>query len=79
MGCNCKKVRKLEEKHGTKEEETIFRKIFRFFYKIFLFLLLIILSIFIVPILIITIIYQVAFHGQGKIVLPKFLGKYLKE
>ncbi len=79
MACNCKKKIELEDKYGVLEEETYLEKINRFFLRIFIFILLVVLAIIIMPIMFAIIIYKIAFGKNTTIVLPKFLGKYLKK
>lgn len=78
MACNCKKKMVLEEKYGTKEEESILSKVNRYIWKCIMFVLVIVLACIVVPVLIFVIIYKMIFKPEINIVLPKFLGKYLK-
>lgn len=78
MACNCKKKRVLEDTYGTPEDENIFQKLNRYIWRVIMFLLLLVLSCILVPVLIFSIVYQMVFKKDIKIVLPKFLGKYMK-
>lgn len=78
MACNCKKKMVLEDNYGTKEEENILSKINRYFWKCVIFFVFIALSIIVIPTMIFVAIYQIVFAKEPKIVLPKFLGKYMK-
>lgn len=78
MACNCKKKMVLEENYGTKEEENVLSKINKYFWKCVIFLVFIALSIIVIPTMIFVAIYQIVFAKEPKIVLPKFLGKYMK-
>ena len=78
MGCNCKKKIALEDEYGVKEREGIIGKSVRFLLKIAMFLILVALSVIVVPIMIFVIIYKLTLGKSTRIILPKFLGKYLK-
>ena len=78
MSCNCKKKMVLEDTYGTKEEESIYQKSIRFFWRIVMFALMLVMACVLVPILIFVIIFQIAFKNNIKVTLPNFLGKYLK-
>lgn len=78
MSCNCKKKMALEDNYGILEEESILGKINRYFWKTIIFLTFIGLSVIVIPILIFVAIYQICFKERPKIVLPEFLGKYMK-
>lgn len=79
MGCNCKKKIALEDEYGVKEEETLFGKTIRILMKTFTHLLLIVLTLVTVPVVTLMIIYTIVFKKNNRLVLPKFLGKYLKK
>jgi spore maturation protein SpmA len=78
MGCNCKKKMVLEDKYGVKEEESLASKAKRYFWKCAIFLVFIAASFILIPTLVLMAIYQISFKRNPKIVLPKFLGKYMK-
>ena len=78
MACNCKKKMVLENEYGVKEEENIVSKVNRYFWKCIIFLVFVALAIIVIPVLIFMAIYQIVFKKDSKIVLPKFLGKYMK-
>jgi len=77
MSCNCKKKIVLEDKYGENVEENFLNKASRFLVKGLIFLIFCVLAIVIIPIMVFMAIYQLTF-GKGRIVLPKFLGKYMK-
>lgn len=77
MACNCKRKIELEDKYGIEEEETILQKLNRFFIKVIFMVLAIGVTVVVAPILVIMSFYKV-FFGNGKITLPNFLSKYLK-
>lgn len=79
MSCNCKRKREIEEKYGTNEDNGFWEKIWIFIIRIPFFIILTILSLAIIPIFVLYIIYKVSFTNGGEVVLPKFLGKYLKD
>lgn len=76
MACNCKNTRRFEEKNGVEEQETLLSKFNRYTLRLTLFLIAIVFSIVIIPILIFVAIYKICF-GDSKIILPKFMRKYL--
>lgn len=78
MACNCKKKMVLEDKHGIKEEETLLGKINRYIWKVVIFVLLIGMACVLIPVMLFLIVYQIVFKKEPKIVLPNFLGKYMK-
>ena len=78
MACNCKKKMVLEDNYGTKEEENVLSKVNRYFWKCIIFLTFMALSVAVIPIMVFVAIYQIVFAKEPKIVLPKFLGKYMK-
>lgn len=79
MACNCKKAKKFEEKYGDKEYENALAKVTRYGWRVIMFTILVVLAIVVTPIMIFVAIYKIAFGKNNTIVLPKFLGKYLKE
>lgn len=78
MACNCKKKMVLEEKYGTKEEESLLWKLNRYIWRVIMFVIMIALAFIIVPVMIFLVIYKMVFKTEINIVLPKFLGKFLK-
>lgn len=78
MGCNCKKKIVLDEAYGVARNENILQKSYNYLWKLIMFPIILILACIIVPILIFSIVYQMVFKKEIKIVLPKFLGKYMK-
>jgi len=79
MACNCKRKIDLEKKYGVRQTETILGKVRRFMLKILIFIFLMAMILVATPIMIVVVIYRIAFKGDTAIVLPKFLGKYIKE
>ena len=51
MGCNCKKVRTLEDDYGVKEDETLLGRLYRYMWRVIIFLLLSAIVIITLPIL----------------------------
>jgi hypothetical protein len=78
MGCNCKKKIVLDEAYGVARNENILQKSYNYLWKLIMFPIILILACIIVPILIFSIVYQMTFKKNIKIVPPKFLGKYMK-
>ena len=78
MSCNCKRANKLQDEYGVKEEESWSEKAYRYGFKVFVAVLLLLMSVVAVPAFLLVIAYNIVF-GKGKpIVLPNFLGKYMK-
>lgn len=78
MACNCKRKIEVEEKYGVVEYENWSRKVIRYFFRAFFMVFTIVASMVIIPIMILVSCYK-AFFGDGKITLPNFLGKYMRE
>ncbi len=78
MSCNCKKTVELEEKYGDRVDESLLGKVLRFLWALMMFFVVVGLAVVIVPIMIVVIIYKIFFGDDTNIILPKFLGKYLK-
>jgi hypothetical protein len=78
MGCNCKKKMVLDEAYGVTRNENLLQKSYNYLWKLIMFPIILVLACIIVPILIFSIVYQMVFKKEIKIVLPKFLGKYMK-
>lgn len=78
MGCNCKKTRSFEEKHGVAEEETLLGKFNRRFIRTILFIIAIAFVIVLLPIIMFVAIYKICFGNDNRITLPKFMRKYLE-
>lgn len=78
MACNCKKKRILDERYGKFENESFFKRLYRKMWGVIIFPIILGLACIIVPILIFSITYQMVFKKNIRIVLPKFLGKYMK-
>ena len=79
MACNCKKKIAIETKYGEPIEQTWFDKIYTIGLKTIGFLIMLVIAIILVPIVIVVAIYKMFFSKNKAIVLPDFLGKYLKE
>lgn len=77
MACNCKRAQSFVEKNGIQEQENLFTKSVRLFYRITFFLIAIAIAFVVIPILIFVAIYKICF-GNNKITLPKFMRKYLE-
>jgi len=77
MACNCKKARNFEEKYGVPQEESVMRKVTRYSYKVLFFVIAVGFAIVLTPIIMLWAVYAI-FFGNHRIVLPKFLGKYLE-
>ena len=78
MACNCKKKIVLEDTYGEIENENLFQRLYRYMWRLIIFPIILLLACIIVPILIFSIVYQMVFKKNIKIVPPKFLGKYMK-
>ena len=78
MGCNCKKINRFADAYGVKEEESLFGKINRLFYRTILFVITILLSIVVIPCVIFVAIYRIFWGKDNKITLPKFMRKYME-
>lgn len=78
MGCNCKKKMVLDEAYGVARNENLLQKSYNYLWKLIMFPIILVLACIIVPILIFSIVYQMVFKKEIKIVPPKFLGKYMK-
>ena len=76
MACNCKKKMELEEKYGTLVGENILEKISRFSFKVLFAIIATCLAVVVVPTILAVAFYKMTF-GNGKIILPNFMGKYL--
>lgn len=79
MSCNCKKKRELDELQKNDGNRGFFANIWLFILRTLFFILMLVISIVTIPILVLYIIYKVSFTNGGAVVLPKFLGKYLKD
>ena len=77
MGCNCKKKMVLDEAYGVTRNENLLQKSYNYLWKLIMFPIILVLACIIVPILIFSIVYQMVFKKDIKIVPPKFLGKYM--
>lgn len=78
MGCNCKKVRTLEDDYGVKEDETLLGRLYRYMWRVIIFLLLSAIVIITLPILCFVFIYKMVFSNNMSFVLPKFLRNKIK-
>jgi hypothetical protein len=78
MGCGCKKVKKLGEKYGVEQKETLLDKGIRVLVKIGIFLVTITIGIILVPIILIVGLFKAFFMKDKRIVIPRFLTKYKK-
>ena len=79
MACNCKRLNEFQDKHGIPQDETLFRKIFRYCYKILLLIITILLVFIVTPIMVFVIFYKMLVRKGEPLVLPQFLSKYLKK
>lgn len=80
MGCNCKRVQELGKiMPETQVEETLLGKILRYFLKFFYFCLALIIAFFAIPVILVVIVYQLAFKDRLNITIPSFLTKYLEK
>ena len=77
MGCNCKKKMVLDEAYGAVGKENLLQRLHRYLWRLIMFPIILVLACIIVPILIFSIVYQMVFKKDIKIVPPKFLGKYM--
>ena len=77
MACNCKKKIVLDEAYGVARNENLLQKSYNYLWKLIMFPIILVLACIIVPILIFSIVYQMVFKKEIKIVPPKFLGKYM--
>jgi hypothetical protein len=76
MSCNCKRKIAIEEALGSRVAENVVEKSIRTLLKIFYMLCAIILMAVICPIILIIGFYKI-FFGNNKIILPRFLSKFL--
>ena len=77
MGCNCKKKIVLDEAYGVARNENLLQRLHRYLWRLIMFPIILVLACIIVPILIFSIVYQMVFKKDIKIVPPKFLEKYM--
>ena len=77
MGCNCKRAIDFEKKFGVKQEENLPTKITRYLFKIIFFVIGFALAVIAVPYLVFYAVFSI-FFGKNRIILPKFLRKYLE-
>ena len=78
MACNCKRKAEIEDKYGVKENETVLHKGFRYLMKFVMSLIVIGLAVVITPLMILYVIFVILFKKDKVMILPKWLGKYLK-
>lgn len=78
MVCNCKKKAAIESKYGEPIEQTWFDKLYTIGLKIVGFIIMLLIAIVLVPIVLVVAIYKMFFSKNKAIVLPEFLGKYLR-
>lgn len=78
MACNCKRKAEIEDKYGVKEDEAILHKGFRYLMKFVMSLIVIGLAVVITPLMILYVIFVILFKKDKVMILPKWLGKYLK-
>ena len=78
MSCSCKKVKKLEDKYGVKQKETLLDKSVRISLKIGIFLITVIMGLVLVPIILVVGLFKTFFMKNKRITIPKFLTKYKK-
>ena len=78
MGCNCKKIKKIQDKYGQKEQESILGKGYRYMMKLLTFPIVLGIGIVLVPFLLIFLICKIFFGNMDKpFVLPD-LSKFYK-
>lgn len=78
MACNCKKVLKLEEDHGTEVKETKLQLTYRTLWKLIVLGIGVILGIILVPVIILVLMYNQIFRGGKGITIPEKLSKYIR-
>ncbi len=78
MACNCKRIKRFEDTFGIPEEESILSKVMRIMSKVLLFLIAIGLTIVIAPCITLIAIYKIVWGKDNRIVLPKFIRKYME-
>ena len=78
MACNCKKKRILENKYAEVSEKDWLGKVHELILKIIGFLFVFSITFVLAPIMISVAIFKMFFSKNKSIVLPNFLGKYMK-
>jgi hypothetical protein len=78
MSCSCKKVKKLGDKYGVEEKETLFGKCTRMLFKTGIFLITIVMGLIITPIVLVVGLFKTFFMKKKRITIPMFLTKYKK-
>lgn len=78
MSCSCKKVKKLEDKYGVEEKETLLDKSSRVFFKIGIFLIAVAIGLILIPIILVVGLFKTFFMKKKSINIPKFLKNYIK-
>ena len=78
MSCSCKKVKKLGDKYGVEEKETLLGKCVKMLYKIGMFLIIVALGLIITPIVLVVGLFKTFFMKNKRITIPRFLTKYKK-
>ena len=77
MSCNCKSIVDLKEQLGTTPtDESIFEFIIRMLKKITFFCIGLLLSVVLIPLILIVVIYNIAFKGKAYF---NFSDKFLKK
>ena len=78
MACNCKRAQEFEAKYGVPQEESVARKIIRRLYKVLFVAIAITFTIVLTPCVMLWALYAM-FFTNNRLVLPKFLSKYLTD
>lgn len=81
MGCNCKNVEKLNKYQpflAKNEKKGVMNRINNFSINVLNKAIIILLFIILTPIVIIALIFNYLFKDKLTLILPKFMGKYLK-
>ena len=77
MGCNCKRIKAIQDKYGIKLPETYLNKIYRGVWKVGVLVFGAVAGIILVPVVISILIFNQLFRGGKGITIPKKLAKYL--
>lgn len=78
MACNCKKKAAIESKYGEPIEQTWLDRLYTVGLKTVGFIIILLVAMVLVPIVLVVAIYKMFFSKNKAIVLPEFLGKYLR-
>lgn len=77
MACNCKSLQKYKEENGEMPNESLSTKAVRYLFKLVYAVLAVVITMVVTPIVIAVALYKVLFAKEKKIILPRFLGKYM--